>query len=444
MASDTREMPELLSDILQLVFSQLAGDHETLLNISLTCRTWRWLALPSLYQVVDFHRHRNNGSCELSQPLHYNDRNNQSHIHNLIPRQHAFLRLMASKPQLANYVKSLTWVIVWRRRRNRPQSDRLKEIDRHTWNVFSRMANVTHLDLTSAHDVDAEDYVRQNPARLFPKVRDLRLQGWMHRGLVMAICKSLDPKKLQNLRLDYLEDEGALPNGKPMYRDVASRIRRARPREGVGRLDFIDDDLIARQEAGQACILPGPMWWPLHFLTTRPLDSLTHLQIKVPHSSVDHRHYYTLCLKAAAFIVKVRQTLRSLVVVFAENRDVYRRSIYLRSRRVAVIRLRRLQDAKFFLDQLLAALNDNTFPRLERVRCEGFYIFLDASLEEVASAGIASTFQLIRDCPFADASFIEVSSLDDRGIGFRGHDRDYHRIGEWHDDGEFAELLASS
>jgi hypothetical protein len=46
-------MPELLPDILQLVFQQSAGDNETLLNISLVCSKWHWLALPSVYHTVD-------------------------------------------------------------------------------------------------------------------------------------------------------------------------------------------------------------------------------------------------------------------------------------------------------------------------------------------------------------------------------------------------------
>jgi hypothetical protein len=129
---------------------------------------------------------------------------------------------MTSNPKLCNYVKSFTWILVW----TKNELFKLTDTDRLTWSVFSKLINVTHLNLSSVHHIDDEDYVRQNPERLFPKVRDLRLHGWMHRGLVRAILKSLDPTKLRSLKMDYLIDEGALPNGKVMYGNFASHFLR--------------------------------------------------------------------------------------------------------------------------------------------------------------------------------------------------------------------------
>lgn len=198
-------MSEIVPDVLQLVFRQLAGDNASLLNISLTCRAWRSLALPCVFQVVDISSH-NNGrqpqlECEVL-PLVYADYDGEYRPRNLVSRQRAFLRLMTDRPRLASYVKSFTWTLIWLDF----DEDELTEIDRETWSVFSRMVQVTHLDLASLHRIDNDEYIRQNPAVLFQKVRDLRLLGWMHRGLVRALLTSLDPHKLRSLRLDYLED----------------------------------------------------------------------------------------------------------------------------------------------------------------------------------------------------------------------------------------------
>lgn len=77
----------------------------------------------------------------------------------------------------------------------------------------------------------------------------------------------------------------------------------------------------------------------------------------------------------------------------------------------AARRLHRLRTAKFFLEQQLVAVNNHAFPRLEVIRFEGFYIFLDATPEEAARTGMASVFQLTRECPFANSSFVERRNL---------------------------------
>jgi hypothetical protein len=106
--------------------------------------------------------------------------------------------------------------------------------------------------------------------------------------------------------------------------------------------------------------------------------------------------------------------------------------------------LHRPRTAKLFFEQQLVALNNNNFPRLEVIRFEGFYIFLDATPEKAARTGIASVFQLIRECP---SSFVEISSMED-GICFLGHQRivtdSSEQLDRSDDGGVFAELLASS
>jgi hypothetical protein len=170
----------------------------------------------------------------------------------------------------------------------------------------------------------------------------------------------------------------------------------------------------------------------------------------VTRDSIDRRNFNTLCRKTADFIVKVRSTLTSLVVVFEEGNGIFDRHVSLQlygARRLAARRLHRLRTAKLFFEQQLVALNNNDFPRLEVIRFEGFYIFPDASPEKATRTGIASVFQLIRECPFANASFVEISSMED-GICFWGHQRTVtdssEQLDRSDDGGGFAELLARS
>lgn len=197
------EMPELPPDVLHFVFQELVGDYETLLNVSLTCRGWQSLAQPSVYHAVDISSHNNGRQPQLeneTRPLVYADYDGEFQPQNLVSRQRAFLCRIVDEPQLARYVKSFTWTLIWL---DFDEED-LTGIDLQTWDMFSKLTNVTYLDLASLHRHDYDEYIRQNPTVLFPKVRDLRLLGWMHRGLVRAILTSLDPSKLQSLRLDYL------------------------------------------------------------------------------------------------------------------------------------------------------------------------------------------------------------------------------------------------
>ena len=443
MTVGSREMPELLPDILELVFQELVGDRETLLSVSLTCSAWRSLALPSIYRVVDISSH-NNGrqpqfECD-ALPLVYADYDGEYRPRNLVSRQRAFLRLMVDKPQLAGYVKSFTWTLIWL---DFDEED-LTEIDYQVWGVFGRMDNVANLDLASLHRNEDDVYIRQNPPVLFPKVRDLRLLGWMHRGLVRAIITSLNPRKLHSLRLDYLEDEGALPNGEPLLDDYAicthhsMRMDIAHQRPNPWTTDGSDvyhDDLILRQETGKAFIFSGPMWLPLYLLSTYAMDTLSHLQVKVPPFDLhtDLRSYQTLFRQTATFVINVRNTLKSLIVVFADTQT-------LQTDPVLLIDCNRrpwcIQFAKLFLEQILAALNENAFPLLKEIRFEGFTILERATPHEAADAELAGIFQSIENCRFTDATFTKIASVQDRCClhGKYRTNRDYG----------FSELLASS
>jgi hypothetical protein len=448
MATDPREMPELLPDILQLAFQELAGDSETLLNISLTCSAWRSLVLPSLYRVVDVSSHNNGRQPQLEcdmVPLVYADYDGYYRPQNLVSRQRAFLRLMVDKPHLAKYVKSFTWTLIWL---DFDEED-LTEIDLQMWDVFARLVNVTHLDLASLHRNDDDGYIRHNPAVLFPKVKDLRLLGWMHRGLVRAIVTSLDPCKLQSIALDYLEDEGAFPNGESLGYDTAirlshhARIRNTALRPNPKTTDgsgIYHDDLIQRQETGKAFIFPGPMWLPLYLLSAHALDSLAHLQVKIPpfDMETDLRSYQTLFRQTASFVVKVRETLRSVVIVFGEQYESSYVSPCGTGRAQRMERQRWcIKMAKLFLEQMLAALNANAFPRLEDIHFEGFVLLKLANVREAVEAKLADLFQSIEECRLTNATFTDVPSVQDRRT-YHGHDC------KTDDNHSFDELIASS
>lgn len=457
MTSDSSKMPELLPDVLQLVFQQLACDREALLNINLTCRAWRSLALPSVYQVVDISSHNNGRLPQFendTMPIVYAHYHRSYRPRNLLSRQRAFLRLMTEKPHLASYVKSFTWTFIWRENWDY-EWDELTDIDRQTWTVFSEMANVTRLDLGSLHDVDDDGYIRQNPSTLFPQVRDLRLLGWMHRGLVKAILTSLHPGKLQSLKLDYLLDEGALPEGETISSDFAIKAAhnanatstggRYPSPDGISSSNIIHDDLFMRQETGRAYIFPGPMWLPLNLLSSYSLDSLTHLQVKVPpfEMKADLRSYLTLFRQTALFLIKVNETLESLNIVFGESLSLYEEHLEdgcrtMRHYRSACYRPWCIKMAKLFIEQQLAALNEHAFPRLEKIRFEGFHLLKNASPHDADKADLASVLQSIRYCRFSDATFIDISSVDSDQHSFLGYERNEDG------DGRFTEFLANS
>ncbi|KAF7553099.1 hypothetical protein G7Z17_g3840 [Cylindrodendrum hubeiense] len=295
----------LPADILRLIFENLVGDSTTLACAGLVSRLWRTHSLPLLLKDVDLSSH-NNGrlpqyempSLPLLRGVVMSDYSDEYRPRNLVPRQRAFLHLMTDRPELAMHVKTFTWTLVW----IDFDEDGLSDIDLGTWDVFSRMQRVARLDLASLHNIHDQPYIRQNPSRLFPAVTHLRLVGWMHRGLVKAIVTSLDASKLCCLKLDHLQEEGALPNGEPMPQDLSSEHldNPGDPYDDEG----IDDKLWARQERGDAGIFPGPMWFPLRLLRQHCLASITYLQIKLgPFTeSIDLRNSVTMFHETAEFI----------------------------------------------------------------------------------------------------------------------------------------------
>jgi hypothetical protein len=94
--------------------------------------------------------------------------------------------------------------------------------------------------------------------------------------------------------------------------------------------------------------------------------------------------------------------------------------------------------AKLFLEQLLAALNENFFPQLGEIRFEGFHILEDATPHEADIAGLAGVMQSVRESEigFANATFTDIKSLSGRGS--------YYGNEIISGDGRFTEFLTSS
>ena len=300
----SRPLP-LPTDILVLIFEQLQGDSQSLSRLSRTCRAWHALCLPILLRTVDLSCHNLGRREEHEEPnlvtfahieADYADKYRPRDA--LISRQRAFLRLITEKPALASHVRSFTWTLIWR------DFDKhsITGIDRQTWNVFGRLSRVTRLDLASLHEIWDEPYIRQNPDRLFPSVADLRLVGWMHRGLVKTIINSLDVSKLRSLKLDYLQDEGVLPGGESISSDLTQDF--ARSFQNRGTYQTLENDVVQKQEAGEAVIFPGPMWLPLQILRGRALTCLHEFRIRLApfDEYVDLRNYHRTFSELSQFL----------------------------------------------------------------------------------------------------------------------------------------------
>jgi hypothetical protein len=459
MTSHARDMPSLPPDVLRLVFDQLEADVTSILNVGLTCHTWRSLSLPSVYRNVDLSYHNipdrplarsNYGNVDdlesrrwVNGERSYTEYKLQLRPANLVHRQRTFLRAITAHPKLAMYVKSLTWTLVWRDSEDTGLAEEsedtglaeesadtgLTEVDRQTWNVFGQMKNVTKLDLASLHDVNDDDFVRQSPSQLFPAVVDLKLVGWMHRGLVKAIFASLNTARLRSLTLDYAQDEGALPDGSPM----GSRFAEWCCSKLGGTMEnptVISQTLLDRRESGKAFIFPGPMWLPLHILSTARLDSLTQLRVEVPPLSdrMNQQNYLTLFHKTADLLKAASATLRSLVVVL-DYAKVYPHAYGRRmcgtgrGRMLRAYRVWCLEMASSYLYQLVTVLSEESFPLLEHIRFEGFHE-LEFAFDRNAGtvAHVERTREAIRKCPFAAmASFTENPPSGNERPIFNGH-----------------------
>jgi len=184
------------------------------------------------------------------------------------------------------------------------------------------------------------------------------------------------------------------------------------------------------------------MWLPLYLLSAHAMVSLTHLQVKVAPFSryVDVRSYNTLFRQTASFIAKTKETLKSLVIVFDEFPGLYPEG---RERGGCGTPSGHepwcVKMSKLFLEQLLAALNDNAFPQLEKIRFEGFHHLENTHFYDAQRAGVASVLRSVRESEgrFTNATFTDIKSLSGRR-SCEGHD------GGPRDVGRFAELLTTS
>ncbi|KAK7211951.1 hypothetical protein V2G26_019129 [Clonostachys chloroleuca] len=319
-------MPKTLAlpaDVLLLVFNALVGDTTSLVSAGCVSRLWRTLSLPFLLKDVDLSSHNRGRLPEYEDPTFASSRvvmsdySDRYRPRNLVPRQRAFLRLMIDRPELAIHVKTFTWTLVWYDTDEFGcDGDVMTDIDFRTWEVFGRLCSVTHLDLASLHQIGHEPYIRQNPDTLFPDVTHLRLVGWMSRGLVRAIVNSLDASKLVSAKFDYLQDEGALPNGEPIPQDLVWKTRESRYPDDLYSHRGIGDELWHRQECGEVPIFPGPMWLPLRLMRSRRMSSIAHLQVSLsPFSDqADLRNDKTTFLETAAFVRSAKNTLKSISI----------------------------------------------------------------------------------------------------------------------------------
>ncbi|KAI4860574.1 hypothetical protein F4820DRAFT_465555 [Hypoxylon rubiginosum] len=421
-------------EILQLILDNLVGDTNTLARVGLASRSWRTLSLPFLLKDVDLSSHNmgqtvDYDGCSLR---FYSDVDtvycsDEYRPRSLVPRQRAFLRLMTDRPELIMHVKALTWTLVW----IDFDEDDLTDIDLQAWDVFGRMQNVTRLDLASLHNIGDQPYIRQNPARLFPAVTDLRLVGWMHRGLVKAIVTSLDASKLRSLKLDHLQDEGALPNGAPIPQDIVitySPYHEVDPYDNEG----IDDKLWARQERGGVVTFPGPMWSPLRFLRRRCLSSMAHLQIRLGplNANLDLRNDITMFRETVEFIQSAKDTLETIFIGLGEYPSLHRNyrgqptlcgTAQMRSRLFNRSVCFDLTSA--FLHRLLPALTEERFPHLAEVDLVGFDIIRNGTSQVAVPPDPGLTWEYIRNCPFVDESFTENVNIDE-SQPFTGYDYD--------------------
>ena len=418
MDSRPLSAPDMPPDVWQLIFDQLAGDYASLCNVSLTCHAWRSLSEPSLYKIVDISSHNDGRLPQYEKPdvlpVVYAEYSASYRSRNLFSRQIDFSQTITARPALAVYVKTLIWTLIWPEKSFRmPHNE--------NWPVFALMKNVTRLDLASLYQLDDDgNYAQKTPPGLFPNVVDLRLVGVMYRGIVKAIITSINAKNLRSLALDYVQDEGAMADGSPMSEGVAYEYAHHAQRSPIS--SAVNEELFRRQETGRACVFPGPMWYPLKLLSSHSMESLTQLQVKVAPFSmhIDLRNYYTMFEQTANLMLKARQTLSTITIVLAEDRDLYEETRYRSTCGTSNGFLQNtyrpwcIRVAAAFLDTLFAVLSKQSFPLLTRVRFEGFHFLEVVSSEEAAAARLDRTFESIRACSMQNASFTDISCVDYR------------------------------
>ncbi|KAK2801314.1 hypothetical protein FQN51_005414 [Onygenales sp. PD_10] len=392
------------AEVLLAILEQLRHDKRTLCNLGLVCKIFRDLTLPVLLSTVDLSFH-NSGRVLTAKysPL------------TLLPRQHLFLRLISSRPDLASYVKSFTWTLLW-------IGDKGSE-DSHInanelWDVFSHLTNVRQLDLASLHCGSQNYYVHNPPPRLFPAVTHLRLVGWMHRGLVNAIVTSLNPTALRALDLHYLQDEGSFPDGNPISKKLAwAHARDARRGDFSGIMISrvsISEELYQRQRTGSAWIFPGPMWTPLHHLSTSRCTTLTTLELRIiPLVSVlDTPNYFRYFDEVAKLLSTVSTTLQTLIILFADSHTnvglSYKSAFhmcYSRAQGFSVVNM-----ADDFLRTILPGLVSADFPALTSATIQGFHMLYHPRLVDAQKRAFKGLDQLNRDPLFVPLPKFRIES----------------------------------
>ncbi|KAK2767032.1 hypothetical protein FQN54_006350 [Arachnomyces sp. PD_36] len=426
MSSKSPLFLECPSEVLLLISERL-NDSSDLSSLSRVCKYLRQLLFPNLLRTVDLSSH-NDGRLPDQEdeflPEVYADFDDYCRPLKLVTRQRAFLSLMTRRPDLASLVQSFTWTLVWRDF----EEESLADIDYELWNVFSGLNNVRQLDLASIHQIDDEPFIRKNPLRLFPGVTNLRLLGWMHRGLVDAIINSLDPASLCTLRLDYLQDEGALPNGDPMARDLAIEYACTGRNKGynIGNpsRDGIPEELYERQKSGLACVFPGPMWAALRRLSSRSCTSLTKFELKIPafDYDIDMRNYFSCFHETAQFLSTVNQTLRSLTIVFGDSRITYGSKSDGADVTKARSRLQNILLATSLLRSLVPVLEHTDFPALTDVLIRGLRILGTDNPREVRQSTVNEARELMRNCSLLSWDTIIGEAKIDYYPAFGGYD----------------------
>ncbi|PGH10717.1 hypothetical protein AJ79_05308 [Helicocarpus griseus UAMH5409] len=271
---------------------------------------------------------------------------------------------MTLDPYLALHVREFSWTLIWMDF----DDEAFSGIDYELWTVFSRLVNVQRLDLASLHQISSEPFIRQNPPRLFPAVKDLRLLGWMHRGLVEAIINSLNPAALYRLKLDFLQDEGAFPNGAPMTDYAASQCAHNLKNKIYPPKDSIDDELYKRQQTKRACVFPGPMWLPLLQTAIAPLSRS----------------------ETVNFLLTIKTTLKSLSITWGESPVLYEKTRTGAARNYRMyIRSRTIDVEADFLSVLLPILTQTNFPAVKSISFQGFHAIGTVKVADVLHGRIS-------------------------------------------------------
>lgn len=233
-----------------------------------------------------------------------------------------------------------------------------------------------------------------------------------------------------------------MPGGLPMHFEIAEDHAGS----AVTRLEIakVDEKLFQCQQAGEVFTFPGPMWYTIRLLRSRPLERLAHLKIKLPmcEMNLDVRNLHTMFDEAKELISMTQRTLKSLQVIVGEFEEAY----YPRpSSGCGTCSSRRRQPwytwiNACFLREIALALAQGNFSQLTKIEFAEFHILelldnrhaLDVSLEETRRQMAAA-----RENVGFDPMFTKNKHLDFR-MAFLGYD---YKVA-WND--AWKEILAKS